>query len=136
MIEVVAAIIYNDTGEIMIAKRRKGKSLEGFWEFPGGKIEAGETPEVSLKRELLEEMQVEINIEKYFDTNIHDYGDFKIKLIAFIAKITKGNIKLKDHDEIKWVTAKALKNYKIAPADIPFVEGIHPPAGINPKQLE
>ncbi|PAB60040.1 8-oxo-dGTP diphosphatase MutT [Anaeromicrobium sediminis] len=122
MIEVVAAIIRNDKNEILIAKRKEDKSLGGFWEFPGGKIEKGERDEESLIRELKEEMDIEIEVKSYFDENIHDYTDKKIKLKAYEAIIKNGNIKLKDHSEYVWCKEYELNKYKIAPADVKFVE--------------
>ncbi|AOY78352.1 NUDIX hydrolase [Clostridium formicaceticum] len=122
MIEVVAAIIINPQREILIAKRKEGKALAGFWEFPGGKVETGENPEDSLKRELLEEMNLKIHIKGYYATNIHDYGSMRIQLIAYLASILEGDILLKDHDEALWVKPRDLENYDFAPADVPFVK--------------
>ncbi len=122
MINVVAAIIKNKEGKILIARKKKGKSLEGYWEFPGGKIEAGETQEESLVREIKEEMHVEIKVIKYFDENIHNYEKKTVRLIAFIAEIERGNITLVDHDMFKWVELEELKDFPFAPADVPFVE--------------
>ncbi|AKL94815.1 ADP-ribose pyrophosphatase [Clostridium aceticum] len=122
MIEVVAAIIKNQEEEILIAKRKEGKVLAGFWEFPGGKVEEGEEPEISLQRELLEEMNLQIQVEAYYATNIHDYGNIKIKLIAYLAKILMGDMQLKDHDEVLWIKPQELQNYVFAPADVPFVK--------------
>ncbi|MGO4372492.1 (deoxy)nucleoside triphosphate pyrophosphohydrolase [Paenibacillus sp. MCAF20] len=85
MIEVAAAIIEDEAGRILIARRSKGKSQEGMWEFPGGKLEPGETPEECLRRELLEEMGITIEPYAYVGVNEHDYGTVKIKLIAFKA---------------------------------------------------
>lgn len=74
MIEVAAAIIENDQGQILIARRRQGKSQGGLWEFPGGKLEAGESPEACLVRELREEMNIEIVPYAPYGVNEHDYG--------------------------------------------------------------
>lgn len=122
MIDVVAAIIRDNDGKVLIARKKKGKSLEGFWEFPGGKIEVGETPEESLVREIKEEMDIEIKVIEYFDENIHSYEKMTVRLIAFIAEIEKGKIVLKDHDMFQWVEVKELRDYPLAPADVPFGE--------------
>lgn len=121
MINVVAGILINDNNEILIAKRKIDKSMGGYWEFPGGKIEDGESPEESLIRELKEEMNISIKINECFGEKSYDYGDFKINLIAYICEITEGEISLTDHSEVKWVKKDELSKYKIAPADIYFV---------------
>lgn len=122
MIEVVAAILTNDKGNFLIAKRKKGKILGGFWEFPGGKIEEGESPEESLIRELKEEMDIDIDVGKYFDSSVFDYGDKVIKLDAYFGKINHGKIVLNDHEEYHWVSREELRNFDFTPSDIPFVE--------------
>nr|WP_091188544.1 8-oxo-dGTP diphosphatase MutT [Paenibacillus catalpae] len=121
MIVVGAAIIENEHGQILIARRRKGKSQAGMWEFPGGKIEVGETAEDCLKRELLEEMNIEITPYAYFGVNDHHYGSTHIRLIAYQAAFVSGEITLVDHDEYRWISSDELKEFTFAPADIPFV---------------
>lgn len=122
MLDVVAAILMNSNSEIMIAKRKADKSLGGYWEFPGGKVEYGETPEASLKRELREEMCIDIEVKDYFGENIYKYDDKTIRLIAYICEIVKGDIMLIDHSEYRWVDKKLINYYNIAPADIFFVK--------------
>lgn len=124
MIDVAAAIIINENMEILIAKRKKEKSQGGLWEFPGGKVEKGETLEECLVRELKEEMEIDIEISEYFGENIYYYEKANIRLIAFKAKILGGNIKLIDHDEYAWAEINSLKNFEFAPADINFVKRI------------
>lgn len=124
MIKVVAAILKKED-KILIAKKREGKPLAGLWEFPGGKIEEGETPEESIIRELMEEMNIKVRVNEYVGESIYDYGDGKIiSLKGFTAEIIEGNIKLTDHDEYKWVTLEEIYNYKVAPADIPLISKI------------
>jgi 8-oxo-dGTP diphosphatase len=122
VIEVAAAIIVNEQDELLIARRKMGKSQAGLWEFPGGKLEDGETPEACLRRELLEEMAIEIAPYEWFGVNEHDYGTVKIRLIAYKAKYVGGTIRLMDHDEFRWVRIGELEEYAWAPADIPFVD--------------
>ncbi|WP_127532981.1 8-oxo-dGTP diphosphatase MutT [Paenibacillus kobensis] len=122
MIEVAAAIIENEQGQLLIARRKKGKSQEGLWEFPGGKIEKGESPEACLRRELLEEMQIVIRPYAYFGTNDHHYGATHIRLIAYRAHYISGVVTLVDHDDYRWVEREALREYTFAPADVKFVE--------------
>ncbi|WP_159885762.1 8-oxo-dGTP diphosphatase MutT [Paenibacillus puerhi] len=122
MLEVAAAIIENAQGRILIARRRKGRSQEGLWEFPGGKIENGESAEDCLRRELQEEMQIDIDPYAFFGTNDHDYGSVRIRLIAYKAAYLAGEIALVDHDDYRWIGLEELGEYVFAPADIPFVE--------------
>lgn len=121
MIEVAAAIIENETGQILIARRKKGKAQGGLWEFPGGKIENNETIEECLKRELLEEMNIEIQPYEPFGVNDHYYGSKLIRLYAHKAKYVSGELVLVDHDQCEWVYSKDLEEYEFAPADIKFV---------------
>lgn len=122
MIEVAAAIIENDQGEILIARRKKGKSQEEMWEFPGGKIEEGESVQACLQRELLEEMQIDILPHTFFGVNDHHYGSNHIRLIAYKATYISGEITLVDHDEYRWICREELKEYAFAPTDVKFVE--------------
>lgn len=121
MIEVAAAIIENEQGQILIARRRIGKAQEGLWEFPGGKLEGNETVEECLKRELLEEMNIEIHPYEPFGMNDHDYDALHIRLFAHKAKFVSGEVILVDHDHYEWVYPKELGQYEFAPADIKFV---------------
>lgn len=122
VIEVAAAIIEDTEGRILIARRREGKSQAGLWEFPGGKIEAGESPEQCLIRELREEMNIKIEPYAFFAVNEHAYDTVTIRLIAYKARMIGGIIQLSDHDEYRWVGAEELTKYPFAPADIPFVQ--------------
>lgn len=120
-IKVVCGIIF-DKGKIFICRRKKGKSLEGFWEFPGGKIEDNEKHEDSLKRELIEELNMQVNIRGYFETSVHNYYDVNIELIAFTCDLIKWNNYLSDHDLFKWISPEEITNLKLAPADIPIAK--------------
>ncbi|SEP01088.1 (deoxy)nucleoside triphosphate pyrophosphohydrolase [Paenibacillus sp. OV219] len=122
MILVAAAIIEDKQGKILIARRKEGKSQGRMWEFPGGKIEANETAEECLRRELREEMNIEIDPYEFFGENDHFYGELHIKLIAYKAQFLGGEIKLVDHDDYKWVSHGQLFEYEFAPADVKFVE--------------
>ncbi|WP_348272589.1 (deoxy)nucleoside triphosphate pyrophosphohydrolase [Paenibacillus sp. BIHB 4019] len=119
---MAAAIISNEQNQLLIARRKKGKSQEGLWEFPGGKIEQGESAQTCLRRELLEEMQIEIFPHEWFGVNDHYYGTTHIRLTAYKAKYVSGEIILVDHDDYRWVSPEELKDYSFAPADIKFVE--------------
>lgn len=121
IIKVVAAILQKED-KILIARKKQGKPLAGYFEFPGGKIEEGETPEESLIRELMEEMNIKIAVKEYIGESVYDYGNNKvISLLGYTAEIIDGEIKLSDHDRYEWVTLEQINNYKIAPADIPLI---------------
>lgn len=120
LIEVAAAIIENQNGRILIA-RAKGKSQEGMWEFPGGKLEPDESPEECLRRELFEEMGIEIEPYAYFGVNEHAYEAVTIRLIAYRTRFVSGEIVLVDHDDYQWVRREELGEYTFAPADVRFV---------------
>lgn len=120
----VAAAIIKDGDKFLIAKRKKGKHLEGKWEFPGGKIEPNETPEACLARELNEEFGISAEIGSFVAESIFDYGERKIRLLGYKAKYISGKFQLNDHEEISWVSTKELANYHFAEADLPLVEKI------------
>lgn len=118
--EVTAAIIHKNS-RILIARRGSSRHLAGFWEFPGGKIEEGETPETCLKRELKEELGITVKVIEFFMQNMHHYAEKIILLKAYRCELISGNITQKDHDAIAWIEKKDFHKYKFAPADIPFV---------------
>lgn len=118
---VTAAILIID-GRILIAKRRLGDRLAEKWEFPGGKIEQGETPEQCLGREMQEEFQIQVSIGKFLGESIYHYDHGSIRLIAYRTYWEKGELIPKAHEEYQWVSKDQLKDYDFAPADIPFVE--------------
>lgn len=117
MINVVAAIIKNEGGKILIAKRNLKKSQGGLWEFPGGKIEKDETREEAIIREIKEELTIDIKVDKYLAEKVFNYPDKDINLIAIECKQIKGDIKLNEHEDIKWVNKNELRNFNFAPAD-------------------
>ncbi len=121
MIEVSAAIIKKD-GKILIAQRGRNKSQALKWEFPGGKVELNETAKESLKREIKEELNIDIEVKEVFGETIFEYPNGSIKLISFHAEWISGDLKVLEHEKIEWVTIDKLKDYDFAPADITFVE--------------
>jgi 8-oxo-dGTP diphosphatase len=120
-IKVTAAILEKD-GRILIAQRKSKGHLAGKWEFPGGKIEAGETPEECLAREINEEFGIEVSVGDFFGSNIHHYAHISIELIAFRPFWICGGIHSTDHKDYQWVTIDELGQFDFAPADRPFVE--------------
>ena len=116
-----AVILYN--GKILIAQRKRGKDLALYWEFPGGKLEKGETLEQCLKRELLEEMGLPIEIDKFFMQSVYEYEFGSFAINAFWAHSTTDKIPLLSaHEQYKWVLPQEMSNYKYPPADAPIVE--------------
>lgn len=121
MKEVTAAIILKDN-KILIAQRAPADNLAGKWEFPGGKIEPGETPKECLKREIREELDVEIEVSDFFGESIYMYNSGTIKLMAFWCKWISGDFRLKVHSQIAWLNLHEFDLYDFAPADLPLVE--------------
>ena len=121
MKEVTAAIIMNEN-RVLIAERAPDENLAGKWEFPGGKIEPGETPQECLKREIREELEVDIDVLDLFGESIYAYQNGTIKLIAFWCQWNSGDFRLNVHSRIEWVTHRELDLYDFAPADLPLVE--------------
>ena len=120
-IKVVCGIIWKD-GNVFIARRKPGKSLAGFWEFPGGKLEEAEEPEPALVRELEEELGMKVKISGFLASKVHHYETFSIELIAYTCEFESASYQLTDHDEIAFVDTKALLDYPMAPADLFIVE--------------
>ncbi len=121
----VAAGIIVCQNKILIAQRKRGKDLEYFWEFPGGKIEQGETCEECLHREILEELNMEIKVGKFFMETSYDYDFGTIVLEFYWATCLEQNIPdLFEHEQAQWVELKDLNKYNFAPADIPIIEAL------------
>jgi 8-oxo-dGTP diphosphatase len=120
IISVAAAILIHQ-GQILIARRAAGDRLAGFWEFPGGKLEADETPRSCLRRELHEEFGIHTRIGRFFDQT--EYGDAHqtIRLLVYEAVIEHGDLQPRVHSAIRWVTPAEMHDYRFAPADRPIV---------------
>lgn len=123
VIDVTAAIIEKD-GRFLIAKRKKGKHLEGKWEFPGGKVESGEKPEECLCRELEEEFCIRTKVGDFLTESIFEYKERKIRLLGYNVEYISGEFQLNNHDEIQWITVDDFHTYDFAEADIPLIEKI------------
>ena len=121
MIDVTAAILVKD-GKILIAKRKPGGKLPDKWEFPGGKVEAGETPPECLKREIQEEFGIDVFVGKFLGESVYHYHHGSIRLLAYLVRWQAGNLSLKDHADYAWVTYDRLEEFDFSPADLPFVE--------------
>ncbi len=120
MLRVTAAIIEKGD-KILIARRKEGKLLGGYWEFPGGKIESGESPEACLQRELFEEFAIQSEIKEFIAESVYQYPMFTIQLLGYRVIHLHGDFKLTDHDRIEWVTLKEIDNFQLAPADLPIL---------------
>ena len=120
---VSAVALVDADGRVLIAQRPEGKAMAGLWEFPGGKIEPGETPEVALVRELKEELGIET-----WDSCLapltfasHSYEDFHLLMPLFICRKWQGIVAPKEGQKLKWVYAKELRDYPMPDADIPLI---------------
>ena len=114
-IEVVAAILQRD-GACFATQRGYGE-FEGMWEFPGGKIEPGESREVALKREIQEELGVDITIDEFLCTTNYDYPSFHLTMHCYICSIETGEIVLREHKSAQWLTTETLDSVEWLPAD-------------------
>jgi 8-oxo-dGTP diphosphatase len=120
-IRVVAAVIQRD-GKILACRRAPHKSLAGLWEFPGGKVEPGETDEVALAREILEELEIEITVGEFIGESVAPAGEAMIQLNAYWAQTNAGGeVSSTDHDLMEWFAPADLETVTWAPADVPFL---------------
>lgn len=119
-IEVSCAIIEAD-GLVLIAQRSVSMSMPLKWEFPGGKFHAGESPDECLRRELMEELSIEVEVLVPLPPASHDYPDFSITLYPFICKVLSGEMHLHEHSAIRWVLPDDLCRVDLAEADMPVV---------------
>ena len=115
-IEVVAAIIHDADGRIFATQRGYGDMKDG-WEFPGGKMEQGETPEDALKREILEELETKIVVERFITTVEYDYPKFHLIMHCYLCCIESGSLILKEHEAARWLTKEQLDSVDWLPAD-------------------
>lgn len=122
MINVVAAVIKDERGKVLITQRNLKKSQGGLWEFPGGKIEPNETREDAVVREIKEELDIDIKVIGYLSEKVFNYPEKDINLIALECKKINGNIKLLEHEDYRWVDSSELENFEFAPADMFIVE--------------
>lgn len=122
-IEVVGAAILCE-GRVLVARRGEGQALAGQWEFPGGKIEPGESPEQALIREIGEELGCEIKIGARVTTTTHTYDFATIRLATYYARLVRGTPTATEHSELRWVKVAEMTTLAWAPADVPAVKSI------------
>lgn len=126
-VKVVAAVITasNENGEKMIFATQRGYGeFKDGWEFPGGKVESGETPQAALKREIMEELETEIEVGDLIETIEYDYPTFHLSMDCFWAEIVKGDLVLREHEAAKWLTREQLESVDWLPADLGLVEKV------------
>jgi 8-oxo-dGTP diphosphatase len=120
---VAAAALVDPDNRVLIARRPEGKSLGGLWEFPGGKIDAGETPEAALRRELAEELGIDVceTCLAPFTFASHAYADFHLLMPLFLCRNWEGEIEPREGQEVAWVRPNKLSSYPMPPADAPLI---------------
>ena len=123
-IRVVAAVICDHESEKIFATARGYGEYKGWWEFPGGKIEPGETPQQALVREIREELTAEINVGDLIRTIEYDYPDFHLSMDCFWAEVKSGHLVLKEAEDARWLSGKQLEDVNWLPADLELVESI------------
>lgn len=121
-INVVAGLIYD--GDKILITKRSGGEFDGMWEFPGGKIESGETHREALERELMEELSIGASMEQYLMTLTHQYETFHLTMHLYWTKIVSGTLTLNEHSDFKWISKEELKGVNWVPADVVVVERI------------
>lgn len=127
VVNVVAAIITAEdkSGKrIVFATQRGYGNLKGGWEFPGGKVEEGETPEEALAREIREELDTEIEVGEYLDTIEYDYPTFHLSMRCYWCTVVRGDLVLKEHEAAMWLTKETLDSVEWLPADITIIDKI------------
>ena len=121
-IKVVAAVIRD--GDKIFATQRGYGDLKGGWEFPGGKIEEGETPQEALKREIMEELDTEIEVGELIDTIEYDYPDFHLSMRCYWCSVVSGDLVLKEHEDARWLGKDELMDVEWLPADVGLIDEI------------
>lgn len=121
---LVTAALIEEEQRILIAQRGRSKRFGRQWEFPGGKVMQGETPEACLRREIQEELNLKVRVEELFCTVHHQYPDFFIELMAFWCTIIGGSLELEEHEQVQWVTVPEMKKYDFVEADLNIITAL------------
>jgi 8-oxo-dGTP diphosphatase len=123
---VAAAALVDADGRILISQRPPGKTLAGLWEFPGGKVEAGETPEATLVRELAEEIGIDVSASCLAPLTFasHAYEDFHLLMPLYVCRRWKGIASAQEGQALKWVYPARLRDYPMPPADVPLIAAL------------
>ena len=133
--QIVTAAVIEKDGKILIAKRRAGKRFARRWEFPGGKLEPGESPIQCLERELREELGVETRVEGFIGSYAFASSDLSIELVAYRVSIVSGRLALSDHDELRWVSPAELGKFSFTEPDLPLVKILREESENNENSL-
>ncbi len=118
MLRVTAGILWR-AGEVLLARRTRPSWLAGKWEFPGGKIEPGESPETCLARELAEELGIQVEVGRHLMSTVHAYPQLTLELVVHEVLLVSGEPTPHDHDRLAWVRPEQLQRYDLASADLP-----------------
>jgi mutator protein MutT len=125
-VEVVAGIL-EEEGRFLVARRSEAGRLPGLWEFPGGKVEPGESRTDALERELMEELGLRVRVGEVVASSLHSYPEGEIRLSGYRIYREMGEPELRVHQELRWVTRGELRDLSLAPADLPLVEALEDP---------
>ena len=128
MVDVVAALI-RDGERFLICKRPAHKARALMWEFPGGKVEAGESPRDALIRESMEELDVTLDVGKLYMQVTHEYPDIQIRLSLYEAVIASGELRGKEHEALCWILPREIPDYEFCPADVDIIHRIRREGG-------
>ena len=126
-ISVVAAIIFRTSSDgirSVFATQRGYGDWKGWWEFPGGKIESGETPQAALEREIQEELATQISVGDFIDTIEYDYPEFHLSMQCFACNVVSGKLELLEHENAAWLTSENLRSVKWLPADLIILDKV------------
>ena len=123
LVLVAAVALIDPDGRVLLARRPSGKVMAGLWEFPGGKVAPGETPEAALIRELAEELGIDVTISCLapFAFASHDYEDFHLLMPLYVCRVWEGRVRPREGQELKWLRPNAMRDYPMPPADQPLV---------------
>ncbi|MBN8530779.1 MAG: 8-oxo-dGTP diphosphatase MutT [Alphaproteobacteria bacterium] len=122
-VTVCAAVLVDVDGRVLIARRPEGKAMAGLWEFPGGKVEPGETPEAALIREIREELAIDLCQTCYAPLTFvsHAYEEFHLLMLVYLCRRWEGMVQSQEYKEMRWVRPKELAKFPMPPADLPLI---------------
>lgn len=126
LVIVVAAVLIDRDDKVLLAQRPEGKAMAGLWEFPGGKLEDGETPEAALARELREELGIAVDQQNFVPWTFasHSYEDFHLLMPVYLCRSWQGSPQPCEHQALAWVSVDQLERYSMPPADEPLVQAL------------